>query len=896
MIIERIELAHVGLFNDTVVIGPLAQGLNVLSANNEAGKSTVVKATSRALFDRHTCKSEEIKGLQPLGSSLAPSITVDFDHRGQKYRVEKVFLEAPQCRISQWNNGDWQLKAEGDAADSLLQQILRTDQPGRGATKPEHWGLFQYLWARQGEPAVWPILQGEAGKLVHSRLIKVELDPLIETLKADLAAEYGQVFTDQGRPKTRGPLDVSEKELAELKTALTNVQQRRQSLASAQTQFHGLDAKLMELQREAQEKSQAAAEIAEQARKSELLLGRLETLQGQLYAATEKLQTVVRDVEIVTTAKQTIKNLSDEITSNESSLQRYNDQESGLIEQQRTVDRNLGDAARERKEVQDDLDRIQALLRYRVALDVATKLKEQLKKSKALAAEVDRVEHEQGKLPALTPQKLKKLESLQQNITTLTAQIEAVGLSVEVTPIKAAGIEVTDTGTKTNFSIKAGQTKALRGGQALDLKLKSWGRIRVRSGSAELQEVEEQHKTKTTQLKEALAELGVKDVAAAGTLLENLRELASRLRDVQRDLTTALGDFEGVKQLEIAVNAEDTRLSNIEAATKISPTEKTATVTDLEARQEELRSRFREKERLVQTLTNANTQVADKLTECRKLQGGVTQELARLQERLNSTRDQVRQTEARYPDGLGVVKANAQEEFTKAEARVAATRAELPPEAEKLPERNRRAARAAQDVVQELERTKGDRERLVGELKTRGAEGLYSQETQLLEKITQSTREWEVARRRGWAARLLHDLLDRRKQMATRSVLAPIQDRLSSTFSELTGDITRKVFLDENLQVRGVGRSEHELLAFDLLSQGAKEQLLLALRLAVASALSDGERQLLILDDVLVNTDPVRQQRVLDLLQSAAEQLQILVLTCHADRYRGIGQTVNIAN
>ena len=139
MIIERIELAHVGPFNKMVVIGPLDPGLSVLSANNEAGKSTVVKATTRALFDRHMCKSDEIKGLQPLGTSLAPTITVVFECGEEKYRVEKVFLESPRSKVSQWNRGDWQLKAEGDAADSLLQQILLSEQPGRGATKPEHW-------------------------------------------------------------------------------------------------------------------------------------------------------------------------------------------------------------------------------------------------------------------------------------------------------------------------------------------------------------------------------------------------------------------------------------------------------------------------------------------------------------------------------------------------------------------------------------------------------------------------------------------------------------------------------------------------------------------------------------------------------------------------------------
>ena len=79
------------------------------------------------------------------------------------------------------------------------------------------------------------------------------------------------------------------------------------------------------------------------------------------------------------------------------------------------------------------------------------------------------------------------------------------------------------------------------------------------------------------------------------------------------------------------------------------------------------------------------------------------------------------------------------------------------------------------------------------------------------------------------------------------------------------------------------------------MSQGAKEQLLLCLRLAVAQELAADEPQILILDDVLVNTDSARQERILDVLGAQADRLQILILTCHPDRYRGVGQTLLLA-
>ena len=130
--------------------------------------------------------------------------------------------------------------------------------------------------------------------------------------------------------------------------------------------------------------------------------------------------------------------------------------------------------------------------------------------------------------------------------------------------------------------------------------------------------------------------------------------------------------------------------------------------------------------------------------------------------------------------------------------------------------------------------------------------------------------------------------------MATHRVLAPLEDRLSATFAEISGVGGRGVFLDEALKVAGVGRNRESSHSFDALSQGAKEQLLLCLRLAVAAELSLEERQLVVLDDVLVNTDSHRQKSVCDALEAAARASQILVLTCHPERYRGLGQKVEM--
>jgi ABC-type molybdenum transport system ATPase subunit/photorepair protein PhrA len=232
--------------------------------------------------------------------------------------------------------------------------------------------------------------------------------------------------------------------------------------------------------------------------------------------------------------------------------------------------------------------------------------------------------------------------------------------------------------------------------------------------------------------------------------------------------------------------------------------------------------------------------------------------------------------------------------FNQAEARVAATKADLPTDFEKLPDRNKRAAAALQDLENNLKASRTERDGTKAILEQAGGQGLYSRETDLLERQTEATLRRDAARVSGWNARIVHDLIVLRKQAATRAVLAPLESRLSTAFAELTGDADRKVFFDDQLQISGLGRTREETYPFEQLSQGAREQLLLCLRIAVALELAVDHPQVLILDDVLVNTDSVRQERVLDVLSALAAKLQVLILTCHADRYRGVGTTLSL--
>ena len=72
------------------------------------------------------------------------------------------------------------------------------------------------------------------------------------------------------------------------------------------------------------------------------------------------------------------------------------------------------------------------------------------------------------------------------------------------------------------------------------------------------------------------------------------------------------------------------------------------------------------------------------------------------------------------------------------------------------------------------------------------------------------------------------------------------------------------------------------------MSGGEKEQIWLCTRAALAMELIRQERQFLLLDDILISTDTGRMSRICDLLAELAEHMQVIVFTCHPERFADI--------
>ena len=105
--------------------------------------------------------------------------------------------------------------------------------------------------------------------------------------------------------------------------------------------------------------------------------------------------------------------------------------------------------------------------------------------------------------------------------------------------------------------------------------------------------------------------------------------------------------------------------------------------------------------------------------------------------------------------------------------------------------------------------------------------------------------------------------------------------RAAVYFSALTGGKYEAVVLDRAFHALATESGDSVARDAALLSQGAGDQLYLAVRLAICDMVLPEEKHVpLVLDDALINFDDARCKAALELLCKVAETRQIILLTC----------------
>lgn len=135
------------------------------------------------------------------------------------------------------------------------------------------------------------------------------------------------------------------------------------------------------------------------------------------------------------------------------------------------------------------------------------------------------------------------------------------------------------------------------------------------------------------------------------------------------------------------------------------------------------------------------------------------------------------------------------------------------------------------------------------------------------------------------AARLLLESFGVARRRLESDLVAPLHQRIQDRLSQLTGSRYRDVSYHPDLRTESLVNSSGHDAPLGELSFGTREQVAFISRLALAEMLSQQEPHLTIFDDNLVHTDPQRLEVACRLLLEASAKAQVLVLTCHPERF-----------
>ncbi len=129
---------------ETLTLADLHEGVIVLHGPNRTGKSSLVQAIRSCLFDHdHDSQKSAVLDAIPRKTQAAPSVAVEFEHAGKRFRIRKTFAKTKegQATLEQQSSGEWSVLVRGKDASKKVRELLGVESSGAG--------VFQMLWLGQ---------------------------------------------------------------------------------------------------------------------------------------------------------------------------------------------------------------------------------------------------------------------------------------------------------------------------------------------------------------------------------------------------------------------------------------------------------------------------------------------------------------------------------------------------------------------------------------------------------------------------------------------------------------------------------------------------------------------------------------------------------------------------
>lgn len=865
MKLQKLQVEQLRQFQQPLVLDNLQPGLNLIHGPNESGKSTLVRAIRAAFFERYRSKS--VDDLRPWGDSgAAPTIHLEFEHQGTPWQLTKSFLKRTRCDLRVGTT----TYSEDDAEEKVA-ELLGYEYSKKGSSKAEHWGIPGLLWVEQGTGQEVQKAIEHAGDHLQSALnalvgevASTSGDAVIETL----SAERNKLLTKTGQPTGDYKKLVDERQkLQEQKAALQDrVSQYREYVDRLQSVTR-------DYQRDQQERPWEKAQ--EQLNEAQARLSQLEQLEQQQQQETQTLKHIEQQWTLTEQRLQDLQRIDQqkaarkaELEEAEKILQDAQSREPVLAKQLKTATedhekaKRLLQAARllaERKRIEKEIGRLtRHTATLQENLDKARKYQAQVTEARQNAVE--------NRIDGQAVQELKATEQALSH-ERIRSKAIATRLSWELE---------SESGVKLDDSLLAEQGER----QLLDtshLTIPGVGRFEITPGGEQLAETRRKLESLEQAYSDQLTQLAVASVDEA-----ERRKLAYEKAVQQRrhaeELLQSMAPA-GIETLETELSDTELELKSHQERLQETPLPAEAkdglSLSDTEVLHDRAESHLKDcecQQTEFESLRLGRQQARD----------SAFSEWQRLEQETQSPEHQQQLTSLKQ----------SLEQFTTERAEVQANLDKRATEIDQAqPDILRQDIKRYRITIDNLRNRQQERDREIREIRARldawGAEGLEEKLQEVEADYERCERRYQELSRRANALQLLVEQLNEKRQALTQRLQAPLQKHLDHYVSLLFPQA--RLALDDQLQPDTFTRGS-EFGPVGELSFGAREQMGLISRLAYADLLKDADRPtLIILDDTLVHSDQSRLDDMKRILFDAAQRHQILLFTCHPEKWQDLG-------
>ena len=843
MLLHSVELNNVRGVEHLEVKDLPETGVVVIGGPNEAGKSTLVEAIDFVLTEKHTANSKPVRALQPAGRDVGPEVTLEATVGPYRFRIRKRWVKkrTSELHVFSPRPGQW----TGAEADGELDRIL-SEHVDRA--------LLDALFVRQddnhqgiaavGIPSLTAALEEQTGASAAAE--DSELLTRIE-------AEYKEYFTAK-----------TDKPAGDYKAAIAALADAEEKHAAAEAALRELDGVVERYEAAELKKAEAEAALPAAAEECERRDGELLAARAAQEKVTAQEAAVARAAEAVTRAEKEAERRKAVVAEHAAAAEAAERAAAAVIQARERAEEEAAARAKLEEVHAEVHQRYEAVREERQRARRA----QQRAEREALGTRLEAL----NKLEETLASRRRELAATPDvpNLQALEDAAREVTVQERLRAAAAAKLYFSGEGS---FSVD-GEECALESGQELAVELREGttlkiGDITARYAAGAGDSGEEGVEKARAELTRLLEDAGCEDVEAARATHEKHVELASAADTAARELTAALGG-EDLGELRARFEA---------GAADVADTEGPGGSTDSTAQPRELDVVEQEEEELRRKLDELDRALAP----YRENKAGAALEVA-----------MVRAEEAtmqRDAQAAAVEAARAQLSDAEVTAAIETARTELAKEKAALEEMStvdvdtaEQLARGAHTHVDSLNAAVNA---AVGDM--REFNGLITMHSGAAEDAEKAAAELEVARerhaaveRRANAARYLRTLMLRHRDAARQRYAAPFVTALNGLARTVFGgDVDFE--LSEELKVQARSRNG-ETVSFDALSGGAKEQLSILTRFAIAQLVS-GEPVPVVIDDALGSTDSQRLQLMAALFSKAGKNTQVIVLTCMPQRY-----------